>query len=343
MPLIVLFLAISAFAQAPQWIEESWRYMSYPKSEWYTGFAMDKISGQPDLKKNQAIEKEAQNKLSESIVVQIQGVSTTQTASQQMQNGNDFSETINTGYSNIIRTSSNTVLAKVDVKSYFDKQSGYIYAFAAVKKKDLADFYRSNISSLFSFAEKEFIIAEQLAEQGRKNIAFTKVQAIEDSLKNVSFWGSLLQTAESDNSYAEKEKALWQKVNNVKMQLQNSTAIYLDISGNERYSDMDEQLGTQMQEKGCNCTIAETIDKADYLVTVKTKLNNCIQNNNGMVYCYANANATVNNFKYKKPVNVKIPQAKGGWINGNKDKATEEAFKELTNSLAEKIVQTINQ
>ena len=140
-----------------------------------------------------------------------------------------------------------------------------------------------------------------------------------------------------------KEKILWQKVNTAKIQLQNATAIYLDVSGYEKYSDMNEQLGAQMQENGCNCAIAKTMDEADYLVTIKTKLSRCNKNDNGTVYCYANANATVNNLKHKNTVNVKIPEAKGGWTNGNKDKATEEAFKELANFLSEKIIQTINQ
>jgi len=231
----------------------------------------------------------------------------------------------------------------VEVKSYFDKKTGNIYGFAAVKKKDLANFYRSNINSIFAFADKELVRMEVLAEQGKKNQAFDKIQVIEDSLKNVGYWGSLLQAVESDNSYIKREQGLWLKLSDAKKSLDRGTAVYLDISGNDDYSDLDEQLGAQMQAKGCNCTIAEDKDNADYLVTIKTKLSRCNENSYSEVYCWVNATVTVNNQKFKKPVNVKIPEAKGGWTNGNKDKATEEAFKELTNSLAEKIIQTINQ
>jgi len=334
MPLLILFIASSLFAQslAPEWVNESWQASHYPKSEWYTGFAAYMVNGQPDSEAYQAVEQNAQGKLSESIIVRVQSTSNLQTAVRQTQKN----ETINKNYDQNIRTASNAVLTKVETRSYFDKKSSYIYGFAAVKKKDLADFYRSGISSLFSFAEKEFALAEQQAGLGKKKAALDKIRAIEDSLKNVAYWSSLLQAVESDNSYFKHEQDFWQRAGDMKIQLQNGTSVYLDISG---YSDL-EALGAKMQEKGCNCSIAEAKEDADYWITIKTKLNNCNKNNNSIIYCYANANATVNNQKYKKPVNISA-EAKGGWVNG--DKAIEETFKELTNSIAEKIIQTINQ
>jgi hypothetical protein len=343
MPLIILFLALSVFAQnsVPEWVEESWRSVRHPKPEWYTGFVMDKVKGQPDSKEYQAIEKKAQNKLSESIIINIQSISRSQTVGQQTLKGDNSSETISKDYRQEIISMSNVVLAKVETHSYFDKKSGYIYGFAAVRKKDLADFYKSSINSLFSFAEKELIRMEVLAEQGKKNSAFDKIQVIEDSLKNVSYWGSLLQAVESDNSYIKREQDFWQKLNEAKKLLERGTSIYLDISGDNGL----ESLGAEMQDKGCNCTIVENASDADYVVKINVKLGNCIENTLnkfGEIYCYANANVSVDNLKYKKPLDVKIPEAKGGWTNRNKEKAINEAIKELTNSLAEKIIQSIN-
>ena len=89
----------------------------------------------------------------------------------------------------------------------------------------------------------------------------------------------------------------------------------------------------------------ENASDADYVVKIKVKLGNCIENTLnkfGETYCYANANVSVDNLKYKKPLEVKIPEAKGGWGNRNREKATDRAIKELTNNLAEKIIQSIN-
>ena len=338
MPLLILLLALPVLAQnsSPQWLDESWRASRYPSTEWYTGFATDRISkGQPDSKAYESVEKTAQAKLSESIVVTVQGTSTLQTSSKQTQTG----ETISRDYGQTIKTASTAVLAKVEVKSHYDKKSGNIYAFAAVRKKDLAAYYRSSINFLLSFAEKEFALAEQQASQGRKKAALDKIQAIEDTLKSVGYWGSFLQKVENDNSYHEHEIALWKKAGDLKMQLQNGTSVYLNITGD----DSLEALGAEMQEKGCNCSISEKEEDADYTVAIKSKLNNCTESGNGLVFCYATATVAVNSLKHGKPVSLKIPEAKGGWPNNNKDKATAEAFKKLTSSLAEKINQTINQ
>jgi hypothetical protein len=149
-------------------VEESWRALSYPKAEWYTGFSIDKANGSPDRAKYEAIEKDAQNKLSQSITVHIQGTTAIENTSRMEQSGKNVSETINRNFKQEITTASNAVLAKMETYSHFDKKSGYIYGFAAVKKKDLADFYKSNINSLFIFADKEFALVEQQAGQGRK-------------------------------------------------------------------------------------------------------------------------------------------------------------------------------
>jgi hypothetical protein len=196
---------------------------------------MDKAKDSPGKAEYETIEKNAQNKLSESIAVKIQGTATLEEniafRVQQTQRGENKNETINRDYAKKVTSTSNAVLAKMETHSYFDKQSGYIYGFAAVRKKDLANFYRSNINSLFAFAEKEFIRVEVLAEQGKKNSAFGRIQAIEDSLKNVNYWGAMLQAVESDNSYRKQEQDFWQRINDVKKSLEHGTSVYLDISG----------------------------------------------------------------------------------------------------------------
>jgi hypothetical protein len=124
----------------------------------------------------------------------------------------------------------------------------------------------------------------------------------------------------------------------MKMRFQNATLVFLDVSGDDGLSG----LSAQMQEGGCNCAMVEERERAEYLVTVKTSLSRC-SGESGTVFCYANAIAVVNNLKFQKPVNVSVPEAKGGWVKGDKGKAAEEAFKKLTSSLAEKINQTIDQ
>jgi hypothetical protein len=179
-------------------------------------------------------------------------------------------------------------------------------------------------------------MAEQLAEQGQKKTAMNKTLAAEDSLKSIASLNSILQTIEQNNPNAEKEMALWQKINSLKMLLQHSTTIYIE-------SSLNKEIAAEMQAKGCNCATAKEKAAADYIITIETKLSHCNETKDNHAFCWANATATVNDQKLKKIMNVKIPEAKGGWTNGNKERAAEEAFKKLTKSIAENLTQAINQ
>jgi len=333
MQFLILFLAISLYAQelTPMWVQDGWRSVHYPSTEWYIGFARDKVKGSPNQAKFKDIEKTAQNSLSESIVINIRGASTVENSSVQKSN----KEAININYKQAITSESNTVLAKMETYSYFDKESGYIYGFAAVRKKDLAEFYFAKINGFFSFAESEFALANQLAETGKKKNALNKIMAIEDSLQKVIFWENLLQAVGSGANAHSRTAEILQKTNAAKIALENSVGIYLNVSGSEYVRD---ELPAVLQEKGCNCSITETEAEADYAITVKAILSRCNKAAYEQVYCWANATVSVFNSKTKKKASVKIPEAKGGWTEGDTAKATEESFKNLTENLAQQLL-----
>ncbi|MDR0515569.1 MAG: hypothetical protein LBH25_00820 [Fibromonadaceae bacterium] len=339
---LVLFLATSLFAQegAPLWIQEGWRSAQYPPSQWYTGFSQDILKpGMKAAEPLKRLERDAQKKMAESVIVRIASESALETKSNIKQQGQSTSETIDKNYMQAIQASTDIEIAKAEIRSHHDAKVGIIYAFAAVKKKDLADFYRSKITSIFYFADKELALAEQIAEQGKKKPALDKVYAVEDSLKSVGYWDSFLQAVESDNSHIVKEKDFWQRASAMKIRFQNATSVYLDISGDNAL----DELGAEMREKNCNCVIAREEGNADYIVAIKTKLSRCNITSHGDAFCWANAIASVSSQKSKNILNIKIPEAKGGWANKDKGRAEEKAFKLLTKNLAEKINQTINQ
>jgi len=313
------------------WVQDSWRSAHYPSAEWYTGFASDKVKGSPSKAKFKEMEKAAQTGISESIVVNIREASTIENTS----NRKNDNETINKNYKQTIVSTSDAVLAKMETYSYFDKASGNIYGFAAVKKRDLAEFYSAKIEGLFSFVDSEFALANQLAEVGKKKSAWNKIKVIEDSLLRVGYWENLLQAVGSGINARSRAAEILQKTNAAKIALENGTGIYLEVSGSEYVAN---ELSAVLQEKGCNCSVAETAAEADYAITVKATLSRCNKAANEQVYCWANATVSVFNSKTKKKTSVKIPEAKGGWTEGNTEKATEESFKNLTENLAQQLL-----
>jgi hypothetical protein len=113
--------------------------------------------------------------------------------------------------------------------------------------------------------------------------------------------------------------------------------LIVSVSG-YNHDEFKEQLVLQMQD--CNCDITEKKSEADFFATVKTSFKRCNNAEFDEIYCWVNATLAVSNSKSKKSTNAKI-DAKGGWTDGNRDMAMEEAFKELADTLAIKINQTI--
>jgi hypothetical protein len=332
---LILFLAALVLAQdiAPEWIEESWRLARYPKSEWYIGYAKDNIKGQPGSKDYQAMEKQAQSNLSEKIIVEIQSSTVLQTASRQ----NNAGEFISTDYQKNISTQTSAILAKVETRSYYDRKNGFLYAFAAVRKTELAEFYGTKINGLLASAENEFSLAGQLADAGKKKSALNRINAMEDTLSKIGYWANLLQAvagATTDNRPAE----MLQRANAAKIALEDGTAIHLSVSGSEYIA---EELGAALQKAECNCSIVQNISEADYAISVKAKPNRCGKPEYGLVYCFTNATVSVKNSKTNKNIPVQIPEASAGWPSHEPKRAVEESYRELTESIAKELSKEI--
>ena len=338
---ITLFCVQFVYAQAsaPMWINEKWRDTNHPSALWYTGFSEDRLGRNDNLAQSlERLERNAQNKMAEAITVRISSSSTLETASQQRQQGRRVDETIDQRYLQSIQASTSSEIAKAEVRSYHDPKTNRIYAFSAVKKEDLANFYRSKIATLFSFANREFVLAEQLAGQDNRRQALDKISAIEDSMKRVVYWGSALQIVVSDNSYVEEELKIWQKVSNMKSQLESGNTLYLDVSGEVDYS----RLAAEIQGQESKFRIVRDKSAASFVITIGTRIGSCTQNTNRFMFCNASATVTVNNQRSGRIINVRIPEAKGGWGNNNREKAAEQAFNDLIKNIAKQVVQTIN-
>ncbi|MDR2578760.1 MAG: hypothetical protein LBC70_08155 [Chitinispirillales bacterium] len=339
--IIALFGVLLAYGQAaaPLWIDEAWRGANYPLDEWYVGFSADMLRrNDKPAESLERLEHDAKSKMVESITVRVSSQSTLETASHQTQRGQTFDETIDRKYKQSIEISVSAEISGAEVRSYHDPRANRIYAFAAVNKKRLANYYRSQINLLFAFADRELTVAERASGQERHNFAPSRIRAVEDSLNRVGYWNSILQAVESDGSFAEREKAFAIRLSNVKSRLPEGTAIFLDISGDNTL----DALGAEIRKRDGNFVITEERDGAVYLISIMTRLNRCTQNNFGQVFCDANAIVNVSSQNSRNAISVRIPEATGIWTDGDKDKATEEAFKELMSNIAEKVVEAIN-
>ncbi|MDR3013193.1 MAG: PorT family protein [Chitinispirillales bacterium] len=152
--------------RGPLWMDDAARSERYPTDEWYIGFSRDILEDRTLLAISlESIERDALGRMIGSIVASVSDVSITAISSDMRRGGRGGdSEVITRDYRRRLEVVARAEVTNPFIESWFDPEKNEIYAFAAVRKSDLARYYADMIESSISAAERDM---ERAAEQGR--------------------------------------------------------------------------------------------------------------------------------------------------------------------------------
>ncbi|MDR2383838.1 MAG: hypothetical protein LBD76_08175 [Prevotellaceae bacterium] len=318
-------LAIYGQATTPLWTQDDYRNLNYPAEEWYTGFVRDKLNDEDDTGKAlKALERDAQNQLAESIIVKIEGSTKVEHTSQSFRNGNSREELITSDYQQAVNTATTATTVKSEVKSYCDPSSGMLYAFAAVRRADLVAFYQQQINLDLNKVETALGIVEQLVAAGKKINAARACNEAKKFFENITLYQDLLAAVNADAGenalQIERNKELQQSVNQLLINLEQSTFVYVDCqyeykgykddafsSDPEIICDIVKQA---LHENECSVVDAdtdaeiETETEADYTLrlTAYTTQRSDGTGTYGLISYYANVKGSLYNNRTKKKI-----------------------------------------
>jgi hypothetical protein len=334
-------------ATLPSWVDDAWRTSQYPSDQWYVGFAVgDLRSGANLAEVRKRVEKEAQNSLAEGITVRIQATSATHTSSVRTTTGGNASETVKKDYGQLIQTSTDAEVAKVELTSYHDQANNKIYALAKVKKADLAAYYVSRIEFYLQSADNNFKLAQQFGGSDKKRSALEKAAEAKKNVdecdryldENKEFLSIVVDNA-SLKSLKDRGAALRREIAAFETTLQESAPVF--ISGRETIGSDEVDIvipGLQSKFTDNGCRIADNRNDAGYLLTVEVK--NCTMSKDAnFYYCNACVKATLENAKTGKiEAKLNFSSAKSGWTTEQRacEKALEDAAKQLWKEISEK-------
>ena len=201
--LCLLVFIISGFSLAaqPRWLNETIREIEYPSSDYYTGFATERWSGDPDLSVAlESVKINARNDLSESILMTVSGSSSMVGSSYQLSNGKTTSEITRQQFTQKMQSSTASILVSQDVRTYFDAHSSMLYAFTNVKKSDLAAYYARRISDLYEKAESLFRDFESMTDYGKIREAKEKLSLSEQEADSIEPYFILLSAVDPNHA-----------------------------------------------------------------------------------------------------------------------------------------------
>jgi hypothetical protein len=331
----------------PLWLDEDIRNMRFPQETFYSSFETVVVTSNKgqEAAMNRA-RQSAIGRLSERVRVFVNSNKTSVTVSTTQQSINrEMEEQINSRFSTIINTISNTEVPNSKVETYFDATTQTAYAFAFVSRTDLSNYYQNQISLWLNEVDGALKTATDLAERGRKMQAKKQCEEVIEIFAKVLYAQDLLTAI---NSQADRQQNRSQRLRNTLIQtladLENSIYIFVEITemvDGEQVEFIADRLPGILTEKDCNCNFTEFESEADFVIKVNARLTRCNDAPNDVVFCYANATVSVTNTFDLRPLRPRIEEKKGGWTNGNRNRAIEDTFDKLAKEIAEKIIPII--
>jgi len=347
---VLVLTAGGAYSQKnstlPPWVDDAWRTAQYPPSEWYVGFALGDLkpgANVADVRKR--VEKEAQNKLAEGIYVRIKSESNTYTSSVRTTSGGSASETVKKDYGQMIQSSTDIEVAKVETTPFHDQANNRIYALAKVKKSELAGYYASRVEFYMENAENDFKLAQQFGGSDKKRSALEKTEEAKKKIDENGEYGKYMGLLSAVDYKGDLKRlldrgaALLRDIAAFETQLQDSAPVY--INGLEQIKGSTAEilvpaLQSKFSENGCR--VVDTRGEAGYVLTVEVKDCNQTKDAN-FYYCNACVKADLFNVKTgKSEAKLNFSSAKAGWTNDQRacEKAFEDAAKQLWKEVSEK-------
>jgi hypothetical protein len=270
--LLGLPLIVSGQEASPMWMDDLYRKTNYPTDVWYTGFAHDRLKEGADVAAAlKAVELDARNRLSESIIVTVESVSQVGNSSSQTFADGRQTEVITTEYQQAIKTATSATTVHTDIESFYNPTTNDIYALAAVKRVDLRAFYIRQIDLDLNNVGMAIELSGQLVASGKKMSARRKIEEAKQMLQNVEALSNLSIAVDARIGDGElqvaRAKNLRQTVEQLLIDLEQSTMVWVDSSGDATgiFSDIIKQA---LSENGCS--IVDVRDEADYELTLST-------------------------------------------------------------------------
>jgi len=333
---------------APCWRNELCLSNSYSEDEWYLGFAEDTLGDRANTAEYRGVlEQQARGKMVESIRMDVSSRTEAETKSEFRSEGNFSSETINSIFAGTIKVTSNAEVINAFTDSYQDSKRKKIYAFAAVRKSDLAGYYAQMIELNLSEAAHSIALSRQLIELGKKNEAFIKLSEAKKTVESTVQHRVLLLTVDSktglESSQSERANELLKEIAIVRANATLANAEVVFVTGTETMQHKKTSIivsGLQTILYDNDVRITEKQEEANYILKIDADVCN-LRSDNKFHYANACVKVILSNTKTNTNeiiLNITGPKEGGLSAENAEEKAFRSAVSEVWAKVKDKIL-----
>jgi len=340
---VILLVTVSLLLAGqgkPDWLDENLRRMNYPENVFITGFAWNELTGGKTLQDaTQQVKTEAQANLTRKILVQITSRATTEITAVSV--SGQYRET--ESFSGSTTAESDVELAGLNTVSYYDPATGIVYAFAAVRRDDLASYYSSNIAMILAQTEGLLQTAQNLEAAGEKVKARQQCERADSLLAKVRSAQHLLtaiaSNIASDKMQQAKTETLRDRIAQMQARLAQAVLVYIK-SEEKNFSApttvVANQLKSSLSAKGCSYT--DDPAQADFRIFIEATTRRH-SNEFGFTVCFADVAFRLFDVRKDKTVFQDEFSQKG--ISTSLETAGRKALEDAVPAIADKIKEWI--
>lgn len=307
-------IAVNAQTGLPIWVHDVYRRINYPPEQWHTGFMQDRLKPNENAAAMlKTIERDAINKLAESIIVTVDSEMQVDNANSRQERGSS-SETGATSIKQKIRTVTSATLINLDVNSYYDPSTGLLYAFAAIKRSDLYNYFLTQLNMDIDKAETAVKVLKQYFIANNKSSGRNKIKEIKGLFSDIRFYRTMINVTNPDangkNVPPRREDELYSTFEQLLFSFDTNIIVYINCQWEQKGIKNDAfkkdpgilcDIITQALNEN-ECIITNDIGKADFELKLITSTTQRSSGNDsyGIISYYANAKVSLYDRTEKK-------------------------------------------
>ena len=275
----------------PIWVKDVYRKINYPPEKWHTGYVQDRLKENEDansaLKK---MERDAISHLAETIITTVEIDKSAESAHRPARRGLEALSLVN-----------------LDVNSYYDPSTGMLYAFAAIKRDELANYFLKQINANLRKAETTIDVTKQQLVAAKKSSARKEIKEAGRLLEEIRLFRSMIDISnvqlKDKDLQAGREDELQRAIEKIMMDFDTDIVVYIDCRLEPKGASNDAfekdpgifcGIITQaLTEK--ECFITDNKNNADFILTLitSTTLRSDGKDAFGIISYYANVKGSL--------------------------------------------------
>lgn len=344
-------LSLTAFAQEPNWYNDSQRAANYPTSKFFSGISYGTIQrGEDEGKAKSRVADAARLEAIKTIRVQVQNETTMSTQSESIETLDGWAESVRESLDSKTTTKVDLEIPGLQTESWRIPGTNDVAGFAYIKKATLSRQMDKQVTAGLTRIETILDNADQQISQGQKTQAREAIKKAIPLFQEVEQAQRILIAADplsdAESLQLDETKKLQQRYMRMFSELKNGINIYLACDAKifgANYPTLKSEIQGNLSKMGCTfVNSAAQADWAIYVTAQARELNKTDFGSMSTYFVYVDANIAVEKTATGQRIYENEISEKGGHTQ-NFEKASREAYKTISPRISEIINEQIKQ